>query len=284
MQTCLINGVASDYISVQDRGLQYGDGLFETIACTRRGLEFWLQHYQRLSAGAARLGISCPDENVWLDDIRRLLAESTGDCVIKLVLTRGRSERGYRADNTMSVTRLVFCMPGLPARFFSSADNTAATVCFCRQPVSINPALAGIKHLNRLENALARNEWQAQYTEGFMQDADGNIIEGTMSNLFAVRQGKLLTPSLLNSGVAGIIRARIIALAEQHAISLTVVQLTQADVLMMDELFICNSLLEILPVKVLVNGASNWRSEDFVMAEKINRLLQGDKAQYVQQL
>ncbi len=290
MQNCLINGIASDYISVQNRALHYGDGVFETIACENHKLAFWAAHYQRLQHGAQVLGIDCPEEALWLQDIRSLCARQqqlSANGVVKLILSRGCSERGYLAPATVSPTRIVLFSPGLAPRYFSAVKqdtSKAAALCVCQQTVSINPPLAGIKHLNRLENVLARNEWQQQYTEGLMLDANDRVIEGTMSNIFAFKGASLLTPALNDSGVAGIIRANILCVAEQNRLPVQITDLSLAAIFAMDELFICNSVLELLPVKSLVHGSQSWQSASCEHTEKLHRLIQTIKADDIQQL
>ncbi len=299
MQNCLINGIATNYVSVQERGLQYGDGLFETIACVDNGLEFWQAHFNRLQQGAQRLQIPCPEEKLWLQDIALLCKNLSGNGVIKLILTRGCSERGYRQLDTLSSTRMVSLTKGLAPRYFDSTasqngENKAADLCVCRQTISINPALAGIKHLNRLENVLARNEWKDTYSEGLMLDSDGRVIEGTMSNLFAVKQMQLLTPALTMSGVTGIIREKIIELADKNLMPVSITELSMQALFTMDALFICNSLLEILPVKTLLfqpsefqtspRQTTTWQTGTFLQARKLNQLLQEIKGDHVKRI
>lgn len=280
----LVNGMVVDYITIQDRGFQYGDGLFETIACRDNVLEFWAAHMKRLRQGAERLQLACPEETIWLQDIRILVehyhsdtdnGKTTGNngFVVKLVLTRGSSERGYRPVETTDSTRVVQIMTGLPSRYFHCLTSPAK-LCCCQQTVSINPSLAGIKHLNRLENVLARNEWKDNYTEGLMCDAYGHVIEGTMSNIFGFRQDALFTPALTDSGVNGILRQYIMQLAENFSIPVSIVKLSIEDLFSMTELFICNSLLEILPVISLRYDDITWQAKDYRIAEKLNKGLQ----------
>ncbi len=283
----LVDGVMTGLVSLQDRGLQYGDGLFETIACEAGMLSFWAAHYSRLRQGSRRLGMACPVESLLLDDIVKLLERAglhSADCIVKIMVTRGCSERGYRAPEQTPLTRIVQIHEGLPQRFFKQDTVPAAKLCLCQHKVSINPSLAGLKHLNRLENVLARNEWRDEYHEGLMCDTDGNVIEGTMSNIFGIREGILFTPSLHRSGVAGIIRETIIRLAADNGIKVFEENLSLEKILSMEELFICNSLLEILPVTSLQASASVdaeclWQTTPlhYDFAEKINQLLQATK-------
>jgi 4-amino-4-deoxychorismate lyase len=123
---------------------------------------------------------------------------------------------------------------------------------YCDIRLSENPALAGIKHLNRLENVLARAEWNdPDIAEGLVLDASGFVIEGTMSNLFIVQEGILMTPDISGCGVEGIMRSIVFEAASSLGISLRVLQITPQDVIEADEIFICNSLINIWPVRQL---------------------------------
>ena len=91
----LINGIASDYLTINDRSIHYGDGLFETILCNNNKLYYWSQHFQRLQTSAEKLKIACPQEQLLLDDIAKLLdknesgSNSEAACAIKIIVSRG---------------------------------------------------------------------------------------------------------------------------------------------------------------------------------------------------
>ena len=122
----------------------------------------------------------------------------------------------------------------------------------CKTPLGLNPALAGIKHLNRLEQVMARAEWDdTNIAEGLMLDVAGHVIEGTMSNVFCVRQDTLFTPDLTHCGVEGITRERVLKTAGRNGLEAVVTQLGLADIRQADEVFICNSLIGIWPVRRL---------------------------------
>ena len=235
-----------------DRGLHYGDGLFETIACIDGKLQFWHEHLERMRSGALRLGIETAAIDHFENDVLSLLEKNNiSHCVIKLVLTRGESDRGYRSASPQKTTRIVF-ISDLP-QFSESYNTQGIKARFCQQPVSKNSALAGIKHLNRLDNVLARNEWRDEYQEGLMLDESGHVVEGTMSNVFAVKNNQLLTPSLNSSGVDGIIRGQILAIARELDVETQILEIKKSDMESMDEIFVCNSLIGIWPVSVLDN-------------------------------
>src|SRR5690606_5503037 len=133
--------------------------------------------------GCERLGIPSPDRRVLGEEAGRACAGAQR-AVLKLVVTRGPSERGYAPPSTPSPTR-AFMLSGWPAHPSSFADEGVA-VRVCTQRLSLNPRLAGIKHLNRLEQVLARAEWSDEYVEGLMLNARDEVVDGTMSNVFAV--------------------------------------------------------------------------------------------------
>lgn len=245
----MINGIVADHLMINDRSIHYGDGLFETILCADNKLYHWQQHYQRLRTSAEQLKITCPDEGTLLEDIKELVSNNiTGNsCVIKIILSRGAGERGYRFFSSISANRIVL-LSELDTSYSSILSSTllGGELFICDQQVSINESLAGLKHLNRLDNVLARNEWNdkiSSFIDGLMLDADKQVIEGTMSNLFAIRDGQVLTPGLERSGIRGVMREVIMELAAKNGLPLTVSSLNLEDILSMDELFITNSLI-----------------------------------------
>ena len=249
MQRALINGVESEYLSVMDRGLHYGDGLFETIACIDRRPVFLEQHLHRMENAARRLDLPFPGRQYYRDDIDRLIRDSDGSCVIKLLLTRGPGRRGYRYDVKQSATRISMRTDWPP--HIENWHRHGVRLMFCRTPASINPVLAGIKSLNRLENVLAGAELGKVYDEGLLSDSDGNVIEGTMSNVFAVLDGELLTPQLTRCGIAGIVREQVIDIARGHDIRLAVRDISRDELLQAEEIFISNSVIGVCRVRQL---------------------------------
>ncbi|VAW68788.1 Aminodeoxychorismate lyase [hydrothermal vent metagenome] len=264
----LINGVEGSRIDVRDRGFQYGDGLFETIAYKNNELQLWDAHMQRLCHGCERLSLGQVDEALWLADIKRLaLQENT---VIKLSLSRGVTGRGYAFGSSQapsalssepsstlraeSVTRVTaaYAWPHYTAQQIQDRHQGISAI-ICKTPISINPLLAGIKHLNRLDNVLARNEWHSSdIGEGFMLDNHQHVIEGTMSNVFCVLRGVLYTPSLQSCGVLGVMRQRVIERARAMGIAVNVLDISKLDFLQMDSVFITNSLIGLCPVQKII--------------------------------
>ncbi len=244
----LINGEPCEQVAVWDRGFQYGDGLFETIAVVAETPLLWERHLARLAHGATRLGIAMPPESVWHKEAM-WLCQGARRAVLKLVLTRGASGHGYAPDSSTAPTRVLWLQPwrGYPSYF--ARDGVKVRYCVTR--LARNPRLAGLKHLNRLEQVLARAELPADCAEGLMCDEHGCVIEGTMTNLFAVRNGVLYTPDLSQCGVEGVVRAEVLSHAVGLGLRTACVALTRAELERSEEIFLTNSLIGLWPVRRL---------------------------------
>lgn len=247
----LINGQAYSGLSIQDRGLSYGDGVFRTLLVKESVPCHWNLQYQKLAEDCQALNISCPNEDVLHQDIQTLFSGKL-DGVAKIIVTRGESARGYGYPDDIRANRIVIKSqtPTYPAINQTSGVN----LHLCQLRLGLQPKLAGVKHLNRLENVLARAEWSDLKTaDGLLLDTHGNVIECTMSNVFA-RFGKdLLTPSLDECGVAGTARALIIKNAAQFNLTVKVESMSLDKLMQADEIIICNSLLGAWQV-VKLNG------------------------------
>jgi len=245
----LIDGAAADSLAVVDRGLQYGDGLFETLAVQGGAPCLWPEHYDRLAHGAERLGIPCPQPERLLCECWRLVA-GTAVGVLKIILTRGRGGRGYGLPTCLQPTRILMLYPW--PDYPPAWGEQGVHAIFCRTPLGENPRLAGIKHLNRLEQVLARSEWQDRgVAEGLMQNGRGRVIGGTMSNLFLVRAGRLLTPRLNTCGVAGTVRGLVLHIAGTLGIEVLEQDIMRADLNTADGVFLTNAVIGVWPVRCL---------------------------------
>jgi 4-amino-4-deoxychorismate lyase len=245
----LLNGESRHCIKVSDRGLQYGDGVFETVDVLNSKPLFFERHLQRLALGCQTLLIPCPDFTLLKDEARQVTA-NVAQSVLKLIVTRGSGGRGYRQPPEISTTRLfsIHPHPAYPQEF----QDVGINLRFCNKRLALNPDLARIKHLNRLEQVLARAEWQDDdIQEGLMLDIELRVVEGTMSNLFWIKAGVLHTPLLDQCGIAGIVRELVIELAQAAGISVIEDHASREDVLAADELFVTNSVIGIWPVKRL---------------------------------
>jgi 4-amino-4-deoxychorismate lyase len=236
----LVNGQAVDTVNALDRGLAYGDGVFRTMR-THAGMPLWWpDHYAKLAADCAALALDCPDR-------ARLHAEvcqvaEAGQGIVKVTITRGVGVRGYAPPVGNDCTRVVSATPQPPHASFE--DPSGVTVRWCALRLSRQPRLAGIKHLNRLENVLARAEWDdPAILEGILCDDRGLVVSGVTSNLFCVREGELFTPDLSECGVAGVARARLLRAAARLGIRSHIGQLWPDAILGADEIMICNSVI-----------------------------------------
>lgn len=244
--TILINGVPGESVSALDRGFQYGDGIFETMAVANGEPLLWDAHIRRFFRGAERLGIQAPAEALLRREAGQVCAGVMRG-VLKIVLTRGISGRGYAPAVDAAPTRTVGLLPwpDYPARH----RTDGVSVQFCHTLITRHNILAGLKHLNRLEQILARMELKEDAAEGLMQDETGHVIEGTMTNLFVVSRGKLLTPDLSRSGVAGVMRDLVLERAPALSLDCRIAGLKREDILNADEMFLTNSLIGVWPVR-----------------------------------
>lgn len=245
----LIDGEARDRIDARDRGLAYGDGLFETIAVDGGVPLLWERHVQRLTWGCERLGLPLPDPALLAAETRHLCREADR-AVLKLILTRGSGGRGYRPPQPATTTRILGLhpWPDYPAAW----REEGVRVRICDTRLAVQPALAGLKHLNRLEQVLARREWDdPAIAEGLMLDTAGRVVEGTFTNLFLVRDGVLRTPELSGSGVAGIMRDRVLETADGLGLPRVTGAVTLDDMAAAEEVFLTNTLIGIWPVQAI---------------------------------
>lgn len=247
----LVNGECKEHIEIVDRGFQYGDGLFETIEVKNRQPVFLDRHLDRLNAGCNRLHIPFPNIELLTFEARELCKHSNA-AVLKLIITRGSGGRGYRQPDIIQPTRVLSLhpFPDYPITY----KEQGITADFCNTRLGLNPALAGLKHLNRLEQVLARAEWNnPAIQEGIMMDMNDYIIECTMTNLFYIKKDTLYTPSLAQSGVAGIMRSIIMTLSSEHHLPVIEHTFTKDVLLSADEVFVSNSIIGIWPVNQIAN-------------------------------
>lgn len=270
IKTSQVNLINNE-LDINDRGLAYGDGLFETIAYVNGNLHNWQLHWQRLVLGARRLSLTLADEGFFLENINLKLSQNknldntndSADRVIKIILTRGTGGRGYQFPQTQR-SSLIITVHNWPQRAIDDYQKgikvKISQICLAQQP-----ALAGIKHLNRLEQVLARNEYSTNdYQEAIMlacSDSvfglDSRIIEATSSNLFFAHNGQLFTPEIDTCGVQGTIKQTILLLAKELSISLKQGHYTLYDLRNASEVFLTNSIFGIVPVNMISYAENN---------------------------
>ncbi len=244
-----INGEPGDCLSSHDRGLAYGHGLFETMRLGGGIIPLLEMHLDRLADGARRLNIPM-DRASLMANLAALLPRIPGDGVVKLMLTAGRGPRGYRAAPSATPNLIVHWFP-------APVLATEVILQPCRYRLPDNPALAGVKHLNRLDQVLAASELQPQ-REGLLMDGRHQVVEALSHNIFVWRRGRWLTPPLDRCGVAGVMRRYLLesllpALGEAWVEDV----LPVGDLAEVEEMFVCNAVAGIVPV-TKVEGVATW--------------------------
>ena len=244
----LLNGQQAECLPIADRGLQYGDGVWETLLIHNYQVVLLEPHLQRLQYGLDKLGIKTLDMQSLRNEISHLQAQQA-QAILKIIITRGAGGRGYNpADMHCPATRIITLHP-IP-NFPSHYRTQGIQLTLCQTRLAHNPMLAGFKHLNRLEQVLARAEFSAPYQEGLVRDYANHIIEGTMSNVFIIKDNQVSTPTLDQCGIRGIMQNVLIDQLSQDNIHV----IWQADVSVhniqhADAIFMSNSVIGIWPVQ-----------------------------------
>lgn len=273
------NGQIITEVEGWDRGLQFGDGLFETIRISNGNPVAVQFHEARLNTGMKRLGFPAEAEasHIISSALDAFLGEANsntgmGDGVLKVIVTRGNSARGYRPPQSaeINITAFFSDLSFYPEAYYQDGIK----VGFCQTQAAIQPQLAGLKHLNRLDCVLAASEVankDGEWQEGVMLNDLGFVIEGTMSNVFVKIDGQWITPKLDRSGVAGTMRQRII---ERADLDVTVRDISISELNSVSSMFVCNSLIGIWPVsdvdgraltipREITSLIKQWQSAEF---------------------
>tara|TARA_B100000029_G_C17528536_1_gene942533 strand:- start:554 stop:1447 length:894 start_codon:yes stop_codon:yes gene_type:complete len=258
----LINGKFQDTISVLDRGLSYGDGFFETMLWTLKpdafnnqmfGVEFWSEHLNRMKKGCKLLKIKFPEIRTILQQREKILRKSHSkgfkSGVLKMIITRGVGGRGYKFEENMDPTIIFITFP--LSKSEKKIYNFGVKARYCRNKISGNESLFGLKHLNRLDSVLARSEWKEEFFEGIFLDKKNNIIEGTMSNVFFIKKNKLFTPSIKEHGIDGVMRQVLVKKSKFFFDQIVVKDINKKMVDDFDQMFLTNSVIRVLPVRSL---------------------------------
>jgi 4-amino-4-deoxychorismate lyase len=244
------DGVAQPSDARLDRGLEFGDGLFETIAVIEGRPRLLERHLERLALGCARLGIEVPP-CAPLGDELVAAARRPGTGLLKLLVTRGDGGGGYGADPAARARRWLAALPARERPPVYARDGVAVRLLATR--LAEQPLLAGLKHLNRLEQVLARRELDAgpAAQEGLLRDVHGRLVCGTMSNVYAVLDHRLVTPALGRAGVAGVMRAALLDAWRAAGAAIEVRDVEPAELDGASELFLSNALIGVWPVASL---------------------------------
>lgn len=259
MNNIMINGEWQNNLSALDRGLAYGDGVFRTIRVEKRQPLLWKAQLAKLCADGARLRLDMPNEAVLNREVHTFLTAQPQDVgCLKIMLTRGISERGYRLPTQPHPTRILQASV-LPTHYAHLMPQ-GVRVRLCQLKLASQPVLAGIKHLNRLENVLARAEWEdPDIFEGLLCDRNDCLIGGVMSNIFLLHGKILSTPDLRYAGVEGVVREQLLAAATTLGWQVKVRMLTLADLHTAQAVFLTNSLFGVVAIREII-GMRHWLS------------------------
>ena len=248
-----VDGREAGTVAALERGLHYGDGLFETIACVGGRARFLTLHLERLHLGCDRLGIPAPGSELAAELAH--LAHGLPRAVVKVIVTRGPAlARGYACTGAERASRILLRYawreddPGLA--------TAGVRVRLARLRLGENPQLAGIKHLNRLEQVLARAEWRDPHiADALLFSSSGALVSGTMTNVFLVHGGRLCTPRVERCGVAGTMRRLVRALAAAAGHGGEECELGESELHASPEVFLTNALIGIRPIRELAGRA-----------------------------
>ncbi|MFT2090899.1 aminodeoxychorismate lyase [Paraglaciecola sp. 2405UD69-4] len=245
----IVNGHRQSNISLSDRGLQYGDGCFTTMAYEHGKVELFDAHIQRLKQACKRLSILFKD---WAF-LNQCILESLHDkqsCVLKVIITRGSGGRGYSPLGANAPTFIISHHP-IP-NHYTNWQREGITVGLSDIALSRQPLLAGIKHLNRLEQVLIKKSCaDTSYDDVIVRDTESNVIETSIGNVFWYENGSWFTPDLNQSGVEGVMRNYVMAKIKEFGLNLNVIEAPIDALCDAKAAFICNSLMKVVPLKSL---------------------------------
>ncbi|MFT4273536.1 MAG: aminodeoxychorismate lyase [Pantoea sp.] len=253
-----INGAEQTQLTARDRAVQFGDGCFTTAAVQQGEIQLFAAHLQRLKQGCERLLMAEPD---WqqLETEMRVAAHNQQQAVLKVILTPGAGGRGYSRAGCSAPTRILSLSPW-PQHYQSLQQQGVRLVT---SPVRLgrNPLLAGIKHLNRLEQVLIRHHLdQTDADEALVLDTEGTVVECCAANLFWREGDTVFTPRLEQAGVAGIMRRYLMAQMAAAGQDCQLIDGSRERLLAADEVVICNALMPVLPVRSIDDITFSARS------------------------
>lgn len=249
MKFCLVNGIQQNHIDIESRGLAYGDGLFTTAKITHGNIEYLTQHIERLITGCEKLGIFPPSSSQLTQQLTTV-AKNYSLAVLKVIISAQAGGRGYARSQTKAhdLTIMVHDYPML----YDEQVKQGITLGMSEQKLGLNPMLAGLKNLNRLEQVLLREELSKRAEDDLLvTNLNNEVIAATSANVFVSINKKIYTPDLTLSGINGIMRQVIL----KHYPSVMVKALSLNELAQAQSIFICNSIMGIMPVANF-NGCS----------------------------
>ena len=254
----LINGEQAEHISIRDRGFQYGDGCFETIRVLSNKPILWSAHLKRLRLACEVLRLSVDFDLLQSEMTQLLQTNKTADVILKITLTRGEGGRGYAPTEQADCTRIMQLID-----YVAPATNKGARVVVCQHRLSSNSQLAGIKHLNRLDQVLASAQIPKDCDEGLCLDESGYVIEGCRSNILLAIDNELLTPDLGKSGVQGVMLNHLIEEFAKQGAQVVRRAISLSELKTASEILLCNSVFGVWAVAEIQNeGWGKAREEE----------------------
>jgi len=262
-----VNGKLVSGIAPTNRGFAYGDGIFRTMRLLGGELQDWPLHYQTLVADCSKIQIVCPSAELLMQEFRHLMASADGEelsnGIVKVMITRGDGARGYAPPAICEPTR-VFIHSALPV-YAPEIYTTGVALYTCQTRLASQPLLAGIKHLNRLENVLARAELKdPRFFDGVLRDYKDQVIEAVSGNLFISKDGLVMTPALDQCGVSGVMRQKILDWYKTHGQVVVSTNLFMENLLAADAVVVANSVYGVLQVTQIddqVIASNDWAKE-----------------------
>ncbi|MDI9221662.1 aminodeoxychorismate lyase [Pantoea sp. EA-12] len=243
----LINGIEQNVLSASDRAVQFGDGCFTTAAVVSGRIQLLDAHLQRLKESCERLFMPLPDLALLSAEMQQL-ASGQAQAVLKVILTPGEGGRGYSRAGCETPTRILSLAPW--PQHYARLQQHGATLVTSPVRLARNPLLAGLKHLNRLEQVLIRRHLdQTDADEALVLDTAGTVVECCAANLFWRKGERIYTPRLEQAGVNGIMRRYLMAQMAMAGQCCQLIDGSRDDVLNADEVVICNALMPVLPVR-----------------------------------
>mgnify|MGYP003386670492 CR=1 FL=1 len=262
MKLCLVNGVQQNTIDIENRGLAYGDGLFTTAKIINGQIQHLSLHVQRLLVGCEKLELIAPNK-IELSEQLSQVAKSYNLAVLKVIITASSGGRGY-ARSADPINNLIIMVHDYPKHYDDLAIE-GITLGNSRQQIGINPMLSGLKHLNRLEQVLLRQELSSTKVDDLIvTNINDEVIEATSANFFFWLDGKLCTPDVTSSGVNGIMRQIIL----QKYPDTLIKKVTFTELVSSPAMFICNCVMGVMPVK-----AYNGQPLSIMLAQRVRNTL-----------
>ena len=250
----LVNGAETSALDIADRGLAYGDGLFETMRIISGRVPLLSLHLARFTEGVRKLQFGHEKKLVttFKAAVKDALKNLSGEALLKIIVTRGSGGRGYTPaeDSTCNIIVQVFDFPQYPIEYTQSG----VAVKICEHRLYHNPALAGIKHLNRLDQVLASKEL-GEETEGILFDQNEQLVEGLKSNILVFQTDQIVTPKLDNCGVKGTLRQFLIQSSPSLDLDIIEADITREELDQAQGLAMINSIYGIWPVKSISGNA-----------------------------